>query len=346
MKLLDPHVSVIVPVHDAARDIAGALASLSAQTFRDFEIVVVDDASTDETALLVQCHPDVRIRLVRHETRRGLAAARATGVEHARGEILALLDADAHAMPYRLEAQVLAFAADPALQLVGSHLAVATDAGRDSGIVWRRPLDPDAAACELLFRDALSGVALRRAAWPGETCRLPAASEYWLNARVAASGKVANIDRALTRVRMRRTARDRAGEVLAEASAREIMREQIRRLGIEPTERELMLNRHIGVYNLPASVTLLHELEAWLLKLFLANHATRRYPERAFCRSIGREWYEVCKFAAPIGREALQVWRASPLVKHWLPSRLEYARFLARCLLRREREGSAPAALT
>lgn len=341
MKPHEPRVSVIVVAHNAEREIGAALASLSAQTFQEFEVLVIDDGSTDDTMERVQRHPDPRVRVARHGERRGTALAWQAALQLARGDIVALLDADACALPQRLALQVAALDADPALQLVGSHLAVA-----GCGDIWRRPPQPEAAAAELLVRDCLSGVTLRRRAWPAdEPCLLPAAHAYWLNARVAASGKVANIDRVLTRVRLPATQPTRGRQVLYESCMREVMREQIRRLGIEPSERELTLNRHIGAYTLPSSAQLLYEVEAWLLKLFLANCDSRRYPEPAFARMIGREWYEVCKFAAPLGAEALQIWRASPLLKHWQPSVPERLRFIAKCLLRHERAGNGTAAL-
>lgn len=346
MKPHEPRVSVIVVAHNAEREIGAALSSLSAQSYHDFEVVVVDDGSTDDTAERVQRHPDPRIRLACHEVERGSAMALQTAVALAHGEILALLDTDACALPQRLALQVAALDADPALQLVGSHLVVADAAGHTNGTLWRRPVEPDAVAVELLVRDCLSGVAVRRSAWPEQdSCVLPAAHAYWLNAHVAANGKVANIDRALTQVRRPNRRPSRTRQVLAESCLREVMREQVRRLGIEPSERELMLNRHVGGYTLPSSPQLLHEVEAWLIKLFLANCESRRYPERPFNRMIGREWYEVCKFAASIGPEALQIWRASPLLKHWYPSIPERARFMAKCLLRHEREGDGEAAL-
>ncbi len=344
MKPHEPLVSVIIVAQDHAREIDGALASLVAQTYENFEVLVVDDGSTDGTSERVQHFRDERVRLVRHVLRRGMGMALQTGAEMARGRFIALLDPDARALPQRLAMQVAAFEADPQLQLVGSHLGVDDANGQRTGTVWRRPLESDAIVAELLLRDCLSGVMLRSSAWPQtEPCLLPAAHAYWLNANVAAAGKLANIDAVLTCVRRHAAPQSRVREALVESCVREVMRMQIRRLGIEPSERELMLNRHIGAYTLPSSPQLLHEVEAWLIKLFLANCESGRYPARAFNRMIGCEWYEVCKFAAPIGKEALQTWRASPLLKHWFPSVPERARFIAKCLLRHEREGNVAA---
>jgi glycosyltransferase involved in cell wall biosynthesis len=101
-----PRVSVIVPAYNASRFVGGALDSVVAQRFTDWEVVVADDGSTDETSAVVQAREDTRIRLVRSPVNRGLAATRNLAVEHARGELVALLDADDTWLPEYLELQV------------------------------------------------------------------------------------------------------------------------------------------------------------------------------------------------------------------------------------------------
>lgn len=93
-----PLVSVIVPTRDRPALLAEALASLRAQTFADFECVVVDDASAGEVSL----PPDARFRLVRRAERGGAAAARNTGIERSRGRYVTFLDDDDCFVPARL----------------------------------------------------------------------------------------------------------------------------------------------------------------------------------------------------------------------------------------------------
>jgi glycosyltransferase involved in cell wall biosynthesis len=86
-------VSVIIPLYNKAPYIDRALDSAVAQTFRDFEVIVVDDGSTDEGARLVEEYGDGRVRLLR-QSNAGPGAARNRGIAEARGEFLAFLDAD------------------------------------------------------------------------------------------------------------------------------------------------------------------------------------------------------------------------------------------------------------
>ena len=96
-------VSVIIPVFNREALIGRAIRSVLAQTFSDFELIIVDDASTDRTELEVKAFTDSRIRYVRRTVNGGNAAARNTGVKNARGRLIAWLDSDDEYAPEFLE---------------------------------------------------------------------------------------------------------------------------------------------------------------------------------------------------------------------------------------------------
>jgi glycosyltransferase involved in cell wall biosynthesis len=100
-----PRISVIIPTYNRAPLIYRALDSVLRQTFSDFEIIVVDDCSQDETSYLVKKHDDPRIRLICHEKNLGAAAARNTGIEEAKGSYIAFLDSDDEWLPFKLDHQ-------------------------------------------------------------------------------------------------------------------------------------------------------------------------------------------------------------------------------------------------
>ena len=87
-------ISVVIPAYNRAGTIRRAISGVLAQSYPNIEIVVVDDGSSDGTAATIEAHAHPKVRLVRHATNRGAAAARNTGVEHARGDWIAFQDSD------------------------------------------------------------------------------------------------------------------------------------------------------------------------------------------------------------------------------------------------------------
>jgi glycosyltransferase involved in cell wall biosynthesis len=101
-----PRVSVIIPTYNRASVLYYALNSVLNQTFQDFEIFVIDDASTDKTPVLMGSIKDPRVHYIRFEENRKAAAARNAGMEKARGDYIAFLDSDDEWWPTKLERQV------------------------------------------------------------------------------------------------------------------------------------------------------------------------------------------------------------------------------------------------
>ncbi len=127
-----PAVSVVVPAYNVAPYIGAALASAFAQTFTDFEVIVVNDGSPD-TVELERALAPYRARIVYlQQENRGPSAARNTGIRHARGRYVALLDADDLWLPEYLAAQMHALTSDPTLDLIYSD-ALLFGAGAHAG---------------------------------------------------------------------------------------------------------------------------------------------------------------------------------------------------------------------
>lgn len=101
-----PFVSVVIPTYSRLGFLGRALASVKSQTFDDYEIIVVDDGSSDGTSEFVRKLSDPRIRCLRHASNRGAPAARNTGCEAARGAWIAFLDSDDEWFPQKLEKQI------------------------------------------------------------------------------------------------------------------------------------------------------------------------------------------------------------------------------------------------
>lgn len=113
-----PQVSVILPTRNRAATLARAVRSVLAQSYRDLELLVVDDGSTDNTAELLQCFDDPRLRVLKHPPPHGAAAARNFAAAQARGEWLAFQDSDDEWLVDKLYRQMREVERDPAVDLL------------------------------------------------------------------------------------------------------------------------------------------------------------------------------------------------------------------------------------
>lgn len=137
-----PAVSVVMPVYNGERFLQMALDSLWQQTFEDFELVLVDDGSTDATPDIVSAHDDPRLRVLRGANQ-GIIGALNTGLAAARGRYVARMDADDVSTPERFERQVGYLDTHPWVGLVGSSYELLDESGRHRGRFWALTEDKD-----------------------------------------------------------------------------------------------------------------------------------------------------------------------------------------------------------
>lgn len=135
-----PTVSVIIPTYNREETISRSVDSVLAQTFDDFELIVVDDASTDNTATVMDQYDAPRVQFVSHDENRGGSAARNTGINHAEGEYIAFLDSDDEWKPTKLQHQVdsLSTRSDEwVAAYCGYHVEIEGWMGRIKGVLNR-----------------------------------------------------------------------------------------------------------------------------------------------------------------------------------------------------------------
>ena len=116
-----PLVSIIMPAFNAAYFIQESIQSVLAQSFSDFELIVINDGSTDDTSALVQNVKDPRIILIEQENA-GVAAARNNGIEVSRGKFIAFLDSDDLWSKTKIEKQVNLLTSNPEIGLTYSDI--------------------------------------------------------------------------------------------------------------------------------------------------------------------------------------------------------------------------------
>lgn len=186
-------VSVIIPSYNTGRYLAEAIQSVLDQTYQDFEIIIVDDGSTDDTGEVVRQFDDSRVHYI-WQANKGLAGARNTGLRASKGELVAFLDADDTCLPDKLESEVEVMLGSPGIAMVVNGWIFVDPEGSPLDTVqpWQEhPADPDLAYWLLGLPFVVHGAMLRpdkldQIGYFDETLK---ASEDWdLFIRLAASG--------------------------------------------------------------------------------------------------------------------------------------------------------------
>lgn len=188
-----PDISVIIPVYNGDRFLKTAIESVLTQTHCSFELIVIDDGSTDGTAELLRFYRDcARLRSI-HQTNQGVSAARNFGIAQARAEVVAFLDADDYFLPHKLARQWALFQADASLGMVHSGWERVDAAGRSLSQVmpWQQHPVLDLPTW-LQYKPVLPSAMMFRRRWleqvGGFDPTLPAAEDVDLVFRLAIAG--------------------------------------------------------------------------------------------------------------------------------------------------------------
>lgn len=150
-----PKVTVLMPVHNGERYLAAAIESILAQTFADFELLIIDDGSTDRSHEIARAYADPRIRLVRNTQNLRLIATLNRGLEEARGEYVARMDADDISLPGRLEAQAKFLDRYAGVGVLGAAVQTIDADGKPNGVA-RFPLSHNLIRWTLCFQSPIA----------------------------------------------------------------------------------------------------------------------------------------------------------------------------------------------
>lgn len=159
-----PKVSVIMPAYNAGKYIREAINSILSQTFSDFEFIILNDCSTDSTEEIILSYHDPRIVYVKNEKNLGVAATLNRGLEMARGEYIARMDADDISLPERFAKQVAYMDEHQGVAVCGCAINLFTD--NKIGDIRKFPSNPVRAQLQLLFSPCIAhpSAVLRRQA--------------------------------------------------------------------------------------------------------------------------------------------------------------------------------------
>jgi glycosyltransferase involved in cell wall biosynthesis len=250
----NPTVSVLLPCHDAQRFLPAALDSLLGQSYRDLEILAVDDGSIDATLEILDAYArrEARMRVLSNRSHQGLIRTLNRAVGEATGQFIARLDADDVAAPERIERQVAALVRRPDIGVIGTAVVMLGEDGRRRPhAVWCREPGGARFAC-LLVTPMVHTTILARASIMRDHPYADASDslhteDYELFSRMLEAGiNLANLDEALVTVRVRSDGVSLSHEGLQIANFVTCSRRHLERTlgaGPEPSVHRVMVNR-------------------------------------------------------------------------------------------------------
>ncbi|MCL6433138.1 MAG: glycosyltransferase [Leptolyngbyaceae cyanobacterium HOT.MB2.61] len=237
---MSPTVSVLMPVYNSQRYVALAIKSILAQSFQDFEFIITDDGSTDASLSILKryAEQDSRIHLISRENR-GIACTRNEMLLQARGEFVAVMDADDIALPDRLTRQVMFLRQNPDVVCVGSSYQLIDEEGRLLLTCFQMAQN-DATIQKQLLAGFGSihqpTVMFRRVpaiAVGGYNETMPVCEDLDLWMRLGEVGKLANLPQPLVQYRLHPNSVSEKNPTLEMEKAREACERAWKRRGIE-----------------------------------------------------------------------------------------------------------------
>lgn len=284
-----PEISVNMPVYNGEKYISESIESILDQSFTNFELIIVDNGSTDETIEVIKEFDDDRIKLIQNEKNMGLAYSRNRAIQESQSKYIAILDSDDIATPNRLEEQYQFLETNHEYAMVGSFYQTIDENGK---LKDNFPLmsDPDLIPAFLLFNNCFAqpSLLIRKNIIPEPAYldHLAPAEDYNLWIRIIDRHKGTNIPKYLLRYRVHSENFSSNTKKQIE-SVKESYKMQLKQLNIIPNEEELNIHLKLSNYHVPQHIQRFRKKAyRWIDKLVEANVQTNRYNHESFMKVI------------------------------------------------------------
>lgn len=278
-----PTVSVVVPVYNASAYLKEAIDSILYQSFTNFELIIIDDCSTDESQEIIKSYTDKRIRFFINNENLGVTKTLNAGLRLARGKYIARMDADDIALPQRLERQVKFLEKNADYGLVGSYMQLFP-----SGRTQKVPVSDEELRANMLFHNPFvhPAMMIRRSILDQYQLAydesLPTAQDEELWFRIAQYSKVANIPEVLLIYRIHENQISIAKKELQQITSRQIKVRKIRYFMPVDNTLDLDFYQHWVV---PDSLVTFDKLKQqklhdWVFAIQQYNHRYKKVNDR------------------------------------------------------------------
>lgn len=289
---MSPKVTVLMPVYNGAPYLKEAIESILSQTFKDFEFIIIDDGSTDNSYEIARSYLDQRIKLYKNEFNLRVAETLNKGIKLAQGEYIARMDADDVSLPNRLARQVNFLDSHPDITIVGSWVKVIGDTHE---YVWKYESNPEKLKTKMFFNCSVAHptIMMRKKAMLDNNLwyNNMGVEDFDLWARACEKIKMSNINKVFLHYRINTNQSSGTLSAFHAEGLNEVLTQQIKKLGIEPTNQEVAIHRRASNYQPFMSAAEIVESVEWFNKIKIANGRAGYYDKKVFSEIIANLWY-------------------------------------------------------
>lgn len=288
-----PVISVNIPVYNAGKYIEQTIESILRQTFQNFEVVVLDDGSTDNSAAIVKGFNDNRIKFFENGQNRGIAYSRNKLLELSKGEYIAILDADDIMTPDRLQEQYDFLTANPEFSFVGSEVEIIDEKGERLD-VWKYPYHSNEYSTLLFFRNVFvqSAVMISRSklAQLNEWYNLdfPPAEDYEFWVRLAKIGETYNLPKVLVKYRVHSQSVSKVKKDVMRSKLDKVIEKLLIPMRIDT--KYIELHRAFSGESLIFDFSDFSRYDHYIELLVEANIVQKVFPDAIFKHNAKRAW--------------------------------------------------------
>lgn len=318
---MNPQVTVLLPVYNGEKYLHDAVESILNQSFQDYELLIVDDGSTDTSPLIIDRFDDARIRVLHNRERLKLSGALNRGITEAKGAYIARMDADDISLPERLQCQADFLEQHSEIGLCGSWIE---KFDQDTSYKSQYPNSSEQIKAYTLFDCPFAHptVMFRKELFLKHDLMYDGSyyptEDYELWARAIECFPAANLPRVLLKYRMHASSMTGADWQEMDSQAARVAENQLTKLGLSVSSEELRFHRNIGRGSSfsAGSMTELQKGETWLISLKDRNAEVKYYAEDAFREILSLIWFRFCMNSTWLGFDVLRCFYRSVLLKN------------------------------
>jgi len=317
----EPKVTVLMPVYNGEKYLKEAIDSVLQQTFTDFELLIIEGGSKDNSLKIIQEYNDSRIRIIyQDKDKPGLAAALNQGLESAKGEYIARMDCDDISHHDRLQKQVNFMDANTKVGICGTWVINLID-GKLSQ-VQKYPLSYDEIRVALFYATSFGhpSVMIRNSMFKENKLsydtKFTYGEDYDLWNRCSEYFQLANLPEVLLTYRVLSTSLYHSMLTELPDQLRSIYKRNLSSLNIDLNEENYQYHKILIKPRYLENREFVEKMNSWIQKIYEANLKQEKFPVKLFTQSLANKWFSICYKSKRLGMWSWKKFWQSPLSKY------------------------------